>query len=97
MYTTAAGWEEKEPVDERAYEVRREALGEKHPDTIKSMAPLAATYHAQGRHDEAEPVVRHTGVAGRLVQLPYQPLNKVVPQVDDLVLVGGRLGTGTLG
>lgn len=29
-------------------------FGEKHPDTIWSMAELAATYHAQGRYNEAE-------------------------------------------
>jgi tetratricopeptide (TPR) repeat protein len=31
-------------------------VGEKHPDTIWSMADLAATYHAQGRYSEAEPI-----------------------------------------
>jgi hypothetical protein len=31
-------------------------LGEKHPDTIWSMANLAATYHSQGRYGEAEPM-----------------------------------------
>ncbi|KAK4206246.1 hypothetical protein QBC37DRAFT_476988 [Rhypophila decipiens] len=49
-------WREKEPVDQRAYELRREVLGEKHPDTIRSMADLATTYHAQGRYAEAEPM-----------------------------------------
>ncbi|KAF7545318.1 hypothetical protein G7Z17_g9275 [Cylindrodendrum hubeiense] len=33
-----------------------EALGEKHPNTISSKAGLAATYYAQGRYDEAEPI-----------------------------------------
>ncbi|KAH8686304.1 Tetratricopeptide repeat-domain-containing protein [Ilyonectria robusta] len=45
---------EKEPVDSRAWGLRREVLGEKYPDTISSMADLAAMYHAQGRYDEAE-------------------------------------------
>ncbi|KAK0735992.1 hypothetical protein B0T21DRAFT_348114 [Apiosordaria backusii] len=49
-------WREKEPVDLRAYEYRRELLGDKHPDTIRSMADLAATYHAQGRYDEDEKI-----------------------------------------
>ncbi|KAH8649570.1 hypothetical protein BGZ61DRAFT_487953, partial [Ilyonectria robusta] len=31
-------------------------LGEKHPDTIRSMGELATTYHAQGRYDEAEEI-----------------------------------------
>jgi hypothetical protein len=35
-------WREKEPVDERVYELRREVLGERHPDTIRSMGYLAA-------------------------------------------------------
>ena len=47
-------WREKEPVDRRAWKLRREVLGDKHPDTIRSMASLATTYHAQGRYDEAE-------------------------------------------
>ncbi|KAL7925296.1 P-loop containing nucleoside triphosphate hydrolase protein [Trichoderma austrokoningii] len=47
-------WREKEPVDQRALDLRRQVLGEKHPDTISSMASLAATYHAQGRYDEDE-------------------------------------------
>ncbi|KAI8667643.1 NB-ARC domain-containing protein [Fusarium keratoplasticum] len=47
-------WREKEPVDGRALDLRRDVLGEKHPDTIRSMASLASTYHQQGRYDEAE-------------------------------------------
>ncbi|KAK3681019.1 hypothetical protein B0T22DRAFT_540359 [Podospora appendiculata] len=49
-------WREKEPVDKRAYEFRRKRHGEKHPDTIKSMAGLAMTYHNQGRYEEAEKI-----------------------------------------
>ena len=41
-------WREKEPIDSRAYELRRKTLGDKHPDTIRSMAELAVTYHAPG-------------------------------------------------
>lgn len=29
-------------------------LGERHPDTIRSMANLAVTYNTQGRYNEAE-------------------------------------------
>ncbi|EXL39770.1 hypothetical protein FOCG_17622 [Fusarium oxysporum f. sp. radicis-lycopersici 26381] len=47
-------WREKEPVDSRAWGLRRAVLGEKHPETISSMADFAATYHEQGRYDEAE-------------------------------------------
>ncbi|KAI1013600.1 hypothetical protein LB504_013197 [Fusarium proliferatum] len=49
-------WREKEPVDSRAWGLRREVLGDKHPDTISSMASLEATYHAQGRYDESEEI-----------------------------------------
>ncbi|KAH7117517.1 hypothetical protein EDB81DRAFT_848304 [Dactylonectria macrodidyma] len=49
-------WREKEAVDRRALGIRREALGEKHPHTVWSMANLAMTYHAQGRYEEAEEI-----------------------------------------
>ncbi|KAM0347007.1 hypothetical protein ACHAP4_011526 [Fusarium culmorum] len=49
-------WKEKEPVDKRALNLRREVLGEKHADTIRSMADLATTYHEQGRYNKAEPM-----------------------------------------
>ena len=49
-------WREKEPVDERAYEYRKKVLGEKHADTIESMANLATTYHNQGRYNKAEKI-----------------------------------------
>ncbi|EXL39767.1 hypothetical protein FOCG_17619 [Fusarium oxysporum f. sp. radicis-lycopersici 26381] len=47
-------WREKEPIDGRAWGLRREVLGDEHPDTISSMASLAATYHEQGRYGKAE-------------------------------------------
>jgi hypothetical protein len=49
-------WREKEPVDTRAYGLRRAMLGDKYPATIRSIAELAATYYAQGRYDEAEKI-----------------------------------------
>ncbi|OHW92230.1 TPR domain-containing protein [Colletotrichum incanum] len=47
-------WNEKEIIDDKAFSLRREALGRKHPDTISSMARLTATYYAQGRYEEDE-------------------------------------------
>ncbi|KAK4043752.1 hypothetical protein C8A01DRAFT_43319 [Parachaetomium inaequale] len=47
-------WREREPVDKTAYEFRLKRLGEKHPDTILSLANLATTYHQQGRYEESE-------------------------------------------
>ncbi|GKT50513.1 kinesin light chain [Colletotrichum spaethianum] len=49
-------WNEKEPVDRKAFSIRQRILGERHPDTIWSIASLATTYHAQGRYDEAEKI-----------------------------------------
>ncbi|UKZ62718.1 uncharacterized protein TrAtP1_003952 [Trichoderma atroviride] len=47
-------WREKEPLDLRVLDLRRETLGEMHPGTIWSLASLAGTYFEQGRYDEAE-------------------------------------------
>jgi hypothetical protein len=49
-------WKEKEPVDSRAWGLRREVLGEKYPDTISSIASLAMTYHSLGRYSKAEEI-----------------------------------------
>jgi tetratricopeptide (TPR) repeat protein len=40
----------------KVLKLRKEVLGERHPDTIGSMADLAATYHQQGRSKEAEDI-----------------------------------------
>jgi tetratricopeptide (TPR) repeat protein len=47
---------EAEEIVVEVLELRREVLGEKHPDTIGSMASLAATYYQQGRSREAEEI-----------------------------------------
>ncbi|KAF4450949.1 kinesin light chain 1 [Fusarium austroafricanum] len=44
-----ARWREKELIDSQAWDLRRKVLGEKHPDTIKSMASLARTHNGLGR------------------------------------------------
>lgn len=46
--------EEDLGISIKVLDLRREVLGEKHPDTIRSMADLATTYHTQGRYEEAE-------------------------------------------
>ncbi|KAH7124375.1 hypothetical protein EDB81DRAFT_664698 [Dactylonectria macrodidyma] len=43
---------EDEDISIKVLNLRRSVLGEKHPDTIRSMADLAATYHTQGRYVE---------------------------------------------
>ena len=50
-------WRENEPLLKRALRFRRDVLGEKHPDTIELMIPLAYSYRKQGRYDEAEEIV----------------------------------------
>jgi tetratricopeptide (TPR) repeat protein len=47
-------WRERELLDSRVWGLLRKVYGEKHPNTIKSMAELATTYYMQGRYDEAE-------------------------------------------
>jgi hypothetical protein len=47
---------EAEEISVKVLELRREVLGEKHPDTIESMTSLAATYYQQGQSGEAEEI-----------------------------------------
>jgi serine/threonine protein kinase len=54
----------------RAVETRRRVLGADHPDTLKSMAELAATLHEEGRQVEAEKLERETFALRRKVLGP---------------------------
>jgi tetratricopeptide (TPR) repeat protein len=47
-------WKEAEKLDIQVMEARQRVLGEEHPDTIRAMGNLAATYWKQGRWKEAE-------------------------------------------
>ncbi|KAL7904014.1 hypothetical protein GGI35DRAFT_464282 [Trichoderma velutinum] len=47
-------YEEDKRISVEALALRREILGDKHPDTISSMADLAATYRALGRDEDAD-------------------------------------------
>ena len=49
---------EAEPLYEQAIEVRRTALGERHPDYATSLDSLAELYRAMGHHAEAEPLYK---------------------------------------
>ena len=42
----------------RALKIRKEALGQDHPDVLESVGNLAALYNAQGRHAEARSLLR---------------------------------------
>ncbi|KAJ6499503.1 hypothetical protein DFH09DRAFT_1289964 [Mycena vulgaris] len=49
---------EAEPLERSVLEKRKQLLGADHPDTLRAMANLAATYHQLGRYTEAEPLER---------------------------------------
>jgi serine/threonine protein kinase len=49
-----------EPHAERAWLLRRRALGDEHPDTLRSMGSLAACYHRRGRYEDAQPLLLQT-------------------------------------
>jgi hypothetical protein len=53
---TRGRWREMEFFDARAYTLRRQVLGDEHPDTLRSMENLGAAWHAQGRYTEAEQI-----------------------------------------
>lgn len=46
----------KESLDVKALKLRQEELGDKHPDTLSSMADLASAYLGQGQLSEAEAI-----------------------------------------
>ncbi|KAJ4114785.1 hypothetical protein NW768_011339 [Fusarium equiseti] len=49
-------WREKESVNSRAWDLRREVLGEKHPDTMTSLAGLGVSCCAQGQYARAQDI-----------------------------------------
>ncbi len=54
MYRRLGEYKAAEPHLECARQIRREQLGEEHPDTLNSMNNLANLYADQGRYEEAE-------------------------------------------
>jgi tetratricopeptide (TPR) repeat protein len=53
-----ARFQEAEPLLERALLINEQELGEKHPDTARSLNNLASLYQEQGKDTEAEPLYR---------------------------------------
>ena len=47
---------EQEPIDLKALKMQREVLGKRYPDTIMSLANVAATYRQQGQYTNAEKI-----------------------------------------
>ena len=54
VFDHIGSWNEVEKLEVQVMEARKERFGSQHPDTLRSMANLAATYQSQGRWDEAE-------------------------------------------
>ena len=49
-----------EPLYREALQGRREALGPRHPDTLRSLNDLATVLKDQGRYADAEPLYRRS-------------------------------------
>jgi len=54
IYFEQGCWKEAEALEVTVMEKKKQMLGANHPDTLLSMANIAATYFAQGRFDDAE-------------------------------------------
>nr|NCR60363.1 CHAT domain-containing protein [Microcystis aeruginosa LL13-06] len=51
-------YSEAEPLYKEALAIRKQQLGDNHPDTATSLNNLAALYESQGRYSEAEPLYK---------------------------------------
>ncbi|KAL2819850.1 hypothetical protein BDW59DRAFT_164884 [Aspergillus cavernicola] len=54
IFSNHGQWKEAEELDVQVLEIRKQVLGPVHPETLRSMANLAATYRDLGRLKEAE-------------------------------------------
>ncbi|NLE37896.1 MAG: serine/threonine protein kinase [Pirellulaceae bacterium] len=72
-YQGLGEYREAERHGMRAWEIRREALGEKDPETLNAMNNLARSYEAQGRYDKAEPLYETTVELCLATQGPEHP------------------------
>ena len=64
LYQAQGRYGEAEPLLAEALALRRETLGEAHPDTLHSINNMAFLYQRQGRYGEAEPLYAQA-LAGR--------------------------------
>ena len=60
IYQAEGRYDEAEPLNELALEIREKALGPEHPDVATSLNNLALLYKAQGRYAEAEPLYQRS-------------------------------------
>ncbi len=70
VYESLGLYSRSDDLLRRAVETRRRVLGPDHPDTLKSMAELAATLHEEGRQADAEKLERETFALRRKVLGP---------------------------
>ncbi|KAG5663538.1 hypothetical protein KAF25_001474 [Fusarium avenaceum] len=76
-------WTEKESVDSRVWSLRRRALTENHPDTLRSMADFGVTRQGQGRAAEAH------DIAIKVLKLQQEILGEEHPDtIRSLVSLG---------
>jgi tetratricopeptide (TPR) repeat protein len=67
-----------EPLYQQALEVRRQVLGEQHPDFAPSLGNLAGLYSETGRSEQAEPLCQQALEVLRQVLGPNHPHTKLV-------------------
>ena len=58
LWYDAGDHKKAEPLYQQALEIRRQVLGEKHPDFAQSLNNLASLYYAQRLYAKAEPLYR---------------------------------------
>jgi CHAT domain-containing protein len=58
LYSVLGRYGEAEPLLKQALTIRKQKLGDNHPDTAASLNNLAELYRVQGRYSEAEPLYK---------------------------------------
>jgi tetratricopeptide (TPR) repeat protein len=56
QFRLRTAYKEAEPLYLQALELRKQLLGENHPDVATSLNNLAKLYESQGKYEEAEPL-----------------------------------------
>ncbi len=57
LYYFQEKYEQAEPLYMQALELRKQLLGENHPDSARSLNNLALLYKSQGKYEQAEPLL----------------------------------------
>ncbi|MDJ0533340.1 MAG: CHAT domain-containing protein [Xenococcaceae cyanobacterium MO_207.B15] len=57
---TEEGYTEAEPLYQQSLTIRKQQLGDNHPDVAQSLNNQAALYESQGRYAEAEPLLQQS-------------------------------------